>query len=203
MTDKEMFAFANEVGIHRGMQQSEEEIIWALEEMRRYFGSYQPKIFLEIGCANGRSLCMWSQLLDANGLLIGISPGSEDVVQDRARVVREKTNKSLIWINGRSEDHDTMDRLVGILDGRKLDAVFIDSLHTYEQSKLEHSLYLPLVSIPGVLGYHDIVQGGLSEFYDDVPCTGDFWHEIKYEYNYIEKHNKNSGVNFGIGLIFK
>lgn len=195
MNDKEMFAVAH---AERGVQQNELEIIWALDEIRRYFEPHQPKVVVEIGCARGGALCMWSQLLDHDGLLVGISPGP--AVWKSADAVAAITGKPLEWINGRSENSDTMDRLLEVLNGRKIDVCILDTVHTYKQSEIEFPLYHPLVDTPGIFAFHDIVQGGLVSLYDE-PCTGDYWHEIKYKYDYIEKHNWRSGNNFGIGML--
>jgi len=194
MTDREMFIIAkNEYNII----QQESEILWALQEIQKHIdGENSPRIIVELGCSGGGSLCMWSRLLRDGDLLIGISPNPN--IEGRTKRIELTTGIGVILIDGKSEDHDTIDRLEGILDGRKVDFLFIDTIHTYKQSNWEHCIYSPLVGSPGVIGYHDIVAG--RTMYGE-PCTGDYWHEVKYKYDYVEKHDKIGGENFGIGLL--
>lgn len=194
MTDKEMFVIAKS---EYNIIQQESEILWALSEIQEYIdGEHSPRIFVELGCAGGGSLCMWSQLLCKGDLLIGISPNPD--AKERVKKIELTTGKGVILIDGKSDDHDSMDRLLGILDGRKIDFLFIDTIHVARQTKTETELYLSLVGNPGIIGYHDIVAG--RTMYGE-PCTGDYWNEIKYNYNYVEKHDKVGGENFGIGLL--
>lgn len=193
MTDEQMFQVAKD---QCSIIQQKSEILWALSEARKHLG--KAEIIVELGCAGGGSLCMWSQILRYTGLLIGISPN--DNWQEQQTKVRQITDKRAFLIDGLSEDHDTMDRLKGLLDGRKIDFLFIDTTHTYRQSEREFNLYESLVSPSGIIGFHDIAQFGLAEQLGEC-CTGDYWNHLKYGYDYVEKHDKVGGINFGIGLL--
>ena len=61
MTDKEMYDKA----VTFGILQAEEEILWAIDRARNYFGK-PINVVCELGSYQGGSLAMWSLLLDDN-----------------------------------------------------------------------------------------------------------------------------------------
>jgi len=190
MTDKEMWRLANGIC---SVLQIEEEILWAMESIKRYMGN-PLKNFLEIGSHGGGSLCMWSQIMADEGTLYGIT--LHDAPMQLQNTVSIITGKRVSIINAPSELDSTKDRLVELLDGERLDGIFVDSLHTAEQSKRELDLYLPLLNSPGVFAYHDIkpVHGEGS--------TGHFFQPIKFDYSYEEKRTgKHSDMGIGLLLL--
>lgn len=183
--------------------QCDNEIFWALGVCREHLGR-EATHFLELGCHTGGSLCMWEQLLSYEGRLYGVSPSSNPQrLIDNVLLV---TGRTVNFVNGLSEDPEVIEQLLDMLDGDKFDGIFCDTIHSEEQTSKEYNLYRPLIKSPGVMVFHDIVTKDFFTLqYPDSaggkPNTGDFWARIKYHHDYVEKHDKDSGVNFGIGIL--
>lgn len=175
--------------------QVEEEIVWAMGRIKSYIG--RPlRNFLEIGLHGGGSLCMWSQIVAEDGQLYGITLFSHPEHKDFMEVlVPVLTGKQISIIPEASELETTKARLLQMLNGDKLDAIFIDSLHTAEQSEKEFEMYSPLVIDGGVIAFHDVVpkpEGG---------STGDYYQKMKFDHVYEEFRCSKDHPNMGIGLI--
>ena len=194
-----------------GILQAEEEILWAIDRARNYFGK-PINVVCELGSYQGGSLAMWSLLLDDNDyLLLSIDPethGNRVLVE----YIKEHTGKDALHIKGGSEDLCTVANLESILDGRKIDLLFIDSIHTAAQSEREIYLYQPFVNSPGIIGFHDIYpfnfinQTEYDGYYGDFQVsTGMYWNMMKYNYSYEEKKVRRADMPknaYGIGLLF-
>lgn len=91
-------------------------------------------------------------------------------------------NQELHLIRADSHSLRTKDRVVQILDGEKLDYMFIDADHTYAGVQRDFEMYSPLVRSGGIIAFHDIVthkQGTECE-------VEQFWNEVKRHYEYRE-----------------
>ena len=77
---------------------------------------------------------------------------------------------------------ETLKKARRILQGNKLDFLFIDGDHSYEGVKKDFEMYYPLVSDGGLVAFHDIYT------YRDKGCSK-YWQEIKSEYNFKEIGN--------------
>lgn len=96
-----------------------------------------------------------------------------------------------------SHNKETLQEIKKILDGRKLDFLFIDGDHTYTGVKRDFELYKQLVRKGGIIAFHDIAPHSL-----ETKCeVNKFWNEIKNNYEYqefVEDWKQNWA---GIGLI--
>jgi predicted O-methyltransferase YrrM len=69
-----------------------------------------------------------------------------------------------------------------ILDGEKLDYIFIDADHTYAGVQRDFEMYSPLVRSGGIVAFHDIVTHKR-----ETECQVErFWNEIKHRYKHRE-----------------
>ena len=97
-----------------------------------------------------------------------------------------------------------------ILDGEKLDYLFIDADHTYSGVQCDFEMYSPLVRSGGIVAFHDIVT-----YKHETECQVErFWDEIKHQYRHheiVEKVNegslpiavtRNSLETAGLGVLF-
>ncbi len=84
-----------------------------------------------------------------------------------------------------------------ILNGKKLDYLFIDGDHTYEGVKNDFELYSPLVKDGALIAFHDIV------IHPPELNVGvhDFWNEINPRYEYLEIVEDWNQKYWGIGLL--
>jgi predicted O-methyltransferase YrrM len=85
-----------------------------------------------------------------------------------------------------------------ILDGEKLDYLFIDGDHTYAGVKRDFEMYSPLVRSGGQVAFHDI-----AEHTREPSCEVDkFWNEIKQHYRHREMIENPKQGWAGIGVLF-
>jgi predicted O-methyltransferase YrrM len=103
-----------------------------------------------------------------------------------------------------SHNVTTLEEVKQILNGRKVDVLFIDGDNTQQGVKQDFNLYSEFVKEGGLIGVHNILK---SEFHTQHGCfIHDFWDEIKSKFDgveiiddfAIEKTNDEWG---GIGII--
>jgi predicted O-methyltransferase YrrM len=86
----------------------------------------------------------------------------------------------------------------GILNGKKIDFLFIDGDHSYLGVKKDFELYAPLVKRGGIIAFHDIVPSFLCP---EVKVHK-FWNEIKINYRYKEIVKDPNQDAYGIGVLY-
>jgi predicted O-methyltransferase YrrM len=105
------------------------------------------------------------------------------------------------------DSHSTSceDALLKVLNGRKIDLLFIDGDHSYNGVKQDFETYSKYMSDHGVVGFHDIFSRG-----DDHMNIGvrQFWSEIRKNYPHSEFTDAiTSGAypsdwSGGVGLLY-
>lgn len=163
------------------------EFAWSILAMRRV----QKPIVVEIGILDGMQKQFYESLLDAEYIGIDIN------------------QKSSATIKGDSSSPVTLKKLKSILDGRNIDLLFIDGLHTYEGVKSDYEIFHPLVK--HITAIHDILTPKLSP--KDSVGVIRFWEELKVKNKEdtlitIQHHNSRdmnafNGRPLGIGVLLK
>jgi predicted O-methyltransferase YrrM len=166
------------------------------------------KSIVEIGTAQGGTLYAWCKIAVSDALILSIDlPGGPfgggytlyDI--KRFRKYKRKYQK-LYFLRKNSHKQETKDKLVELLDGRKIDFLFIDGDHRYTGVKKDFQLYSSLVKQNGLIVFHDIL------YHPRVPeCKVDkFWNEIKRTYKNVEFVDKEDDRGWGqwggIGVIY-
>lgn len=182
LTDSDTFSFAKE---RLEIMQFEEEALWTLSCVRNHLPS-PANVVLEIGSGRGGMLCMLSRLLYSDGLLVSISlnklpptgcsphlpykPLEVDIVRQFVSPIE------FVHIDDDSRSPDTFDALVETLGGERISALFIDGDHGYESTKSDFEMYSMLVTVPGVIFFHDVKTSiwGASRFWADLKESGKF-----------------------------
>lgn len=160
------------------------------------FVSYQNfRNILEIGSLKGGNfylLCKGSSL-EGKKISLDYEPNYSSIEERNKLFVTWA--KNVYPLIGDSHDSETFARIEEILDGEKLDFLFIDGDHSYEGVKKDFEIYKNLVKENGYIGFHDINQ---SEFTDQILCfVSKFWDELEGE-----KIEFNIGADkCGIGII--
>lgn len=168
----------------------------------------EPAVIVEIGTCRGGSLLTWSQLSDKLRLLISLDlPGGihgGGYVDQRTKLyqlfVANRPDVRLELLRVDSHDPATRDHVNHLLDGRKIDFLFIDGDHRYEGVKRDYALYSPLVRPGGLVALHDIV------YYPDRADVevSRLWGELKTSGQPVEEIILNpDGDHFGIGLVWQ
>lgn len=166
------------------------------------------KSIVEIGTAQGGTLYTWCKIANSDALIISIDlPGGpfgggytlNDIKKFRKY---KKKNQKIYFLRKDSHKQETKNKLIEILDGRKIDFLFIDGDHSYRGVKKDFQLYSSLVKQNGLIVFHDILR------HPKVPeCKVDkFWNEIKRKYKNMEfidrENDRGWGQWGGIGIIY-
>jgi cephalosporin hydroxylase len=177
----------------------------------------KAKTVLEVGTARGGTLWMWCQLADPHAFVISVDlpggafGGGYDV-EDVPRLMKSTIEQQKLQLfRGDSHDPNMLKACELVLEGRKVDILFLDGDHTYEGVKQDWETYSPLVRPGGIVVFHDIVD----HFWLPECKVYDFWQEIKGDYEHQEfitpvaipwmmthELDKDAGADWGgIGVI--
>jgi predicted O-methyltransferase YrrM len=180
--------------------QIKEEIL----ELLRILEKRKTKVILEIGTANGGTLFLFTRVVSEDATIISIDlPGGKfGGGNPNWKIPRYKAfalpNQKIYLIRANSHEPDTLNTVKKILNGRKVDFLFIDGDHTYEGVKKDFEMYSSLVRKRSIIAFHDIVPGP-EENVGEVPR---FWQEIKMKNKYAEIVKDWNQGGYGIGIIF-
>jgi predicted O-methyltransferase YrrM len=128
----------------------------------------RPQAVLEIGTAAGGLFYCMSQLADPTALMISIDekglPYGGGQTKAECELYRSfgPASQRFEFIRSRSFHHRTMQALEKILDGRKLDLLFIDADHSYGAVRSDFELYRGFVADDGLIAFHDICDFPVS-----------------------------------------
>ena len=158
---------------------------------------------LEIGTNKGGTFFMLCQMARPDATVISLDiPGGLFGEKDswfREAALRRMTQKTQKYHRLLLNSHSTesLEKVTRILNGEKLDFLFIDGDHRYEGVKMDFEMYSPLVRPGGVVGFHDVGENSPAE-----GCAVDrFWSEIKFSYEHREIVAA-PGKGYGIGLLY-
>jgi cephalosporin hydroxylase len=198
-TSAELWSYATTVG--GGVVapfQSKSEILWLLERIR----PVQPKVILEIGTANGGTLLLFARSAHPSATIISIDLPGEPPRQGYAawRIPLYKRfalpTQSMHLLRGDSHDPATRERVEALLDGRKIDLLFIDGDHSYEGVRADFELFRGFVRSGGWIALHDI-----SQLNTDSCQVFRFWSELKETHRCEEFVEDPDRAWYGIGLL--
>jgi cephalosporin hydroxylase len=148
----------------------------------------RPKTLLEIGTANGGTLFLFCQIASPTATIISVDlpsgPFGGGYPEWKIPFYKSfATNKQKLYLI-REDSHasTTLKYVEKILEGHKLDFLFIDGDHTYEGVKKDFEMYFPLVRKGGIIAFHDIMEHS-----PETGCeVSMFWDEIKHSYSSLE-----------------
>ena len=173
--------------------QNEIELEFALNAVEKF----KPKVILEIGTAFNSSIACWCEVAKPD-LAIGIDPLTLPKTKAQQKVFDDLKKKyNLQIIQRRSEDPEAQKELLKILDGRKVDFLFIDGEHLYEYVSWDYRAYIGFMNEPSLIGFHDIYYS--KQLFIAGTGVWRVWEELKARYNYDEIHFHSS---MGIGFIY-
>lgn len=165
----------------------------------------KPKIIMEIGTANGGTLFLLSRIAGQNSTIISIDLpikpyiGGIDYKSKLFFTSFSISGQNIHLIRDDSHQKESLFKVKKILDGKKIDILFIDGDHTYVGVKKDFEMYYPLVKDSGIIAFHDIVEVPEEENVQ----VDKFWNEIKEEYNTEEIVKDWNQGKCGIGLLYK
>ncbi len=159
-----------------------------------------PVSYLEIGCRHGGSLFVAAAFLPPGSTLIaldlpgaawGISSSEVELQHVAAALTAEGYQAHVLLLD--SQSRDAKSQVESILDGRDLDAIFIDADHTLAGATADWECYRGLVRDGGLVAFHDIADRADTP---DVEVHR-LWSTLRSTYPYFEVV-----FEYGIGALW-
>jgi predicted O-methyltransferase YrrM len=179
------------------------QVRYEILKLLKILDKIKPKNILEIGTANGGTLFLFSRIAseDASIISLDLPFGPFGGGYPTWRIPLYKSfalsNQKIHLVRGDSHSEANLEKVKTILNGKKIDFLFIDGDHTYVGVKKDFEMYSSLVKKGGIIALHDIVP--------HPPKTGckvdPYWNEIKAEYEHVEIVENWNQKWGGIGLI--
>jgi predicted O-methyltransferase YrrM len=133
-----------------------------LREFLALVAERRPKAVLEIGTSAGGLFYALSQFADPAALMVSLDTkglpygGGQTEVETELFRSFGPPGQRFEFIRNRSFLHASLRALEKILDGRKLDVLFIDADHSYGAVRSDFELYRRFVADDGLIALHDI-----------------------------------------------
>ena len=171
-------------------------------EYARIVAAQGPSTALEIGSFRGGTLFVLTRLATDRATVISL-----DLPMSLfGRVCRwvqipmfqrfTRNGQTLHLLRADSHRRDTLSRVAKLLNGRRLDLLFIDGDHTYAGVRADFEMYAPMVRPGGIVAFHDIApQPPPSEVVR-------LWQEIKPRYRHREILHSTARDAMGIGVLW-
>src|ERR1700720_1121519 len=147
-----------------------------------------PKRSLEIGTNFGGTLLLLCALSAPRAKIISVDlpsgPFGGGYPKRKMPIFRRfpRSGQKLHLIRADSHATETKEQVLRLLEGERLDYLFIDADHTYDGVRHDFNMYAPLVRSGGMIVFHDIVTHR-KETRSEVER---FWSEIKQQYQHRE-----------------
>lgn len=138
--------------------------------------SMRPRSILELGVICGGTLKIWDEILEKDGLLVGV-----DYEPGNVNWNYEDSENNIHLVRGNTQDSNVYEKVKKILNGRKFDVLFHDAAHSLPTVKDDIELYGSLVREGGLIVISDLIyvydwwkQLGVAS-----PATHskNFWHK--------------------------
>jgi len=181
--------------------QSDFELEMALTALQRANTDGHIKVIMEIGTAHGASLAAWAEIVKPE-LCIALDPeemgGNKGNEKEQASFDQLAEKYKFLRIPHYDRSPDAHTKLKAILGDRKIDFLFIDAAHGYNDASYDFYGYMEYLAPGAIIGFHDIYYSeGLVGAGSQV-CW--LWDEVKRRYNYNEFYY---GSSMGIGFIYR
>ena len=107
-----------------------------------------PQVMVEVGSDAGGGLWAWRQVCPrVIGITLADGPFGSGISLDP---------HGCEILHGDSHQWSTYHRLARMLDGDRVDVLFVDGDHTFKGVKADYEMFGPLVRPGGIVAFHDI-----------------------------------------------
>lgn len=163
-----------------GLIQQDTEIIPLLELLKKE----KVNSFIEIGTHKGGSFYLLSKLCSGVKVSIDLCIGDFggigiDGANERNNRLKNFFGSTCYFIEGDTKSSNTLYKLYSLLDGEKVDLLFIDGDHTYEGVKNDWFSYRQFVKPGGLVVFHDIVDTEFHRSFSPPCLVSKLWNELK------------------------
>lgn len=156
-----------------------------LDKALRIIRPYAPKVIVEIGTWMGYSARNWIKEFDPD-LFITLEQDSKFDVDYL------EGPKYHYFFETNSNAEETVSKVKGLLRENKIDLLFIDGGHRYDNVMADYSKYVNLVKEGGIVVFHDIL-------YSSNECQVKLlWEDLKRNYDYVELNCGPGSTGYGI-----
>ena len=173
------------------------QIVSETESAIKLIAASRPQVMCEIGTFDGGTSLLFSKFLPTVEIMLCM-----DLFVKNKELLRllAPPHQQLHFIDAPSRSDSTIDRVQKLLNGRMIDALFIDGDHRYEGVKNDFLHYRSFVMDGGLIMFHDIVADKqLSDAWaGGVPKL---WKELAPYYSHREFVQSHDQEGFGIGVI--
>lgn len=179
--------------------QTRSEIIQLLDLVREN----NCRCVMEIGTYRGGTLFLFSRMADSKATVISVDYPMTfmghiyRILQGPILRRFASSGQSIYLLRNNSHNPQTVDCVRKILNGRKLDFLFIDGDHSYEGVKQDFEMYKALVREGGFLAFHDICPGPSPSIQ-----VSRFWQELKGQFKVSELVDASAAHTAGIGVVW-
>lgn len=176
------------------------ELEMTLCALQQFEAERQSKIdiVLEIGVAHGATLACWAEILKPR-LAIAIDPLTIPRTPEQQKsydgLVSRYSFRVIPHISRLDEAHQQLKTLLG---DQKVDFLFIDGGHSYDDVSHDYHQYLQYMKRPSIIGFHDVYQSDALS--DGGSHVGFFWERMKRIYPKYDEFQFHSSM--GIGLVY-
>ncbi len=130
-----------------------------ISELFNIVKNLNPKVICEIGTDRGGTLYLWSKVIQPDGLIISIDlPRSYRKSLNRFFYSSFFETQRIHFLRENSQSAECQMSVQKILNGKKIDFLFIDADHSYEGVKKDFKLYSDFVRKSGLIAFHDILD---------------------------------------------
>lgn len=161
----------------------------------------EPKYIIEIGTAKGGSLFVICRSAPDDATIISIdlpfgrNGGGYPKWKEKYYSKFAKPGQKLHLLRGNSQSEAAFEEVKRILNGNKVDFMFVDGDHSYNGVKADYLKYKELLSDKGAICFHDILENR----FDPTIDVARFWNELEGEKSEIVEDYEQG--NAGIGVI--
>ena len=173
------------------------QIPWEIESAINLIADTRPRVMCEIGTCDGGTSLLFSRFLGTVELMlcIDLHVKNKGILKLLAR-----PGQQLRFLDMPSYTELAVDNVTKVLNGRMIDALFIDGDHRYEGVKQDFLCYRPFVKEGGLILFHDIVEdnGRSRAWAGGVPKI---WRDLYPYYHHCEFVASRAQQGFGIGVL--
>lgn len=159
------------------------------------------KTVVEIGTAKGGTLFLLTRIAHPDALIVSLdSRHGHDFNRTNEALFRlfPRGKQVLHLIRGNSHSPRTLRELQSVLNGAKIDLIFIDGDHTYSGVRRDFINILPLMARNGAMAFHDI--SAIKVDYHMIEVSR-FWAEVKRCYRHHEFVDREAPLGIGVLLV--
>jgi predicted O-methyltransferase YrrM len=183
---------------------------WALQRAREItalleeVAARRPRAVCEIGGANGGTLALFCQVAADDAILVSIDLA---YTWPRRLACRRfaRARQRVRCVRADSHLEDTRERLLRVLEGRRLDLLLVDGDHSFDGVRLDYEMYGPLVRPGGLIAFHDVVADHTGRFGRPTDAVAgevpQFWETLRNATGARELIEDREQDGCGIGLL--